>query len=219
MCSHVLRGIHRFQGLARSSPGLAALSELLLGDSSMRPTGVHSSAEDALVAVRLVKHELEHGPTPPLDPPAVKVDTVELKKLCLHRVPAKATDAEVCKLFEALPGNTKPTAIERLSGKGRTHSFHALFASVADANAAFKALVGKSSPDSLGRPQKVGVKMAVGGGIAGVCVRKMAAHGGQLYGKDPTPSTRGKRPRERSKGREGKTAEAADAPPKRHRKT
>jgi hypothetical protein len=82
------------RGLASATPSLTHLAEQLLGkqlrggsgsSSSSSSSGKqqqqpHDSVEDASAALSLVKVELERlrsdeGPTPPLPPPAVKVQT------------------------------------------------------------------------------------------------------------------------------------------------
>lgn len=68
------------RGLATATPALTHLAEQLLGRKLRGDdaNGQHDSVEDASAALALVKMELERlrtdeGPTPPLQPPAVKV--------------------------------------------------------------------------------------------------------------------------------------------------
>jgi hypothetical protein len=87
-------------------PSLALLSEQQLGKpirgrdpgtpltSSQQQQQQHDSREDASVALSLVLQELQRStPTPPLDPPEIKVDKAELAKLCVHGLPHATADS------------------------------------------------------------------------------------------------------------------------------
>lgn len=54
-------------------PSLADLSKLLLKRVLREDGAPHDCKEDAIAAVQLAKHLMQHGPTLVLDPPNVKV--------------------------------------------------------------------------------------------------------------------------------------------------
>ncbi|KAI8469105.1 MAG: hypothetical protein J3K34DRAFT_522384 [Monoraphidium minutum] len=173
------------------------------GGSGGGGEGVHDSREDAAAAMALVLHEVaaaaEGQPTPPLEPPAVKVPKSELCKLLVHSIPAAvaAPQLAVTHAF-GRAGAPPPAAV----GPGAAAGQMLLgFADPAAAEAAFAALPGARGADSLGRHQK---ELELAGG-AKVRVRKMGAHAGAVFGRDAKrdrgePAGGGKKRRDR-KGR------------------
>ncbi len=73
-------------------PSLADLSKLLLKRVLREDGAPHDCKEDAIAAVQLAKHLMQHGPTLVLDPPNVKVhlqQTFSRTLLGTSNVPAK----------------------------------------------------------------------------------------------------------------------------------
>lgn len=73
-------------------PSLADLSKLLLKRVLRKDGAPHDCKEDAIAAVQLAKHLMQHGPTLVLDPPNVKVHLQEIfssKHICTCTIPAK----------------------------------------------------------------------------------------------------------------------------------
>eukprot|EP00899_Mesostigma_viride_P021305 jgi/Mesvir1/29176/Mv13863-RA.1 len=195
----------RYDRLSAATPALADLCQLLLKTPFRAGglTSVHDVIEDASTPMRLVLREIALPPgeaTGPLAPPSDKVIKDDLNKLFIHRLPKSKANAETVAMLFPDPA---PVTVQPFSHKQQHASTYLVFASVADANAAFKRLPGHQGKDSKGRPQKVidlkrVEKMAASGQQAagdqapppgkeplnGVCVRKMACHNGAAFGED-----------------------------------
>ncbi|WIA08143.1 hypothetical protein OEZ85_007599 [Tetradesmus obliquus] len=212
-----------YEGLASATPSLTHLAEQLLGQQlrggsssssqqqQQQQQQPHDSVEDASAALSLVKAELERlrseeGPTPPLPPPANKVDKEQQSKLCVHKLPDGTTAAAVRSAFvaackkaaagaeaaaaEAAAAAVEAAAVEELGGPGSKPQLLLAFPHPGLANDAFAALPGGVFTDSMGRHSK---RLQLQGGKQ-VVVRKMACHSGFAYGKDKAQDRGVKKP-------------------------
>ncbi|CAL8460769.1 g300 [Coccomyxa elongata] len=169
-----------YRNLMTCVPSLADLSKLLLKRVLREDGAPHDCKEDAIAAVQLAKHLMQHGPTLVLDPPNVKVPKEQLCKLLVHSLPPGVAEADLCSLLPA-----SAPQVEKVEGNCTTEKKVLLvFKNPQDANQAFKELQGEQHVDSLGRAQKI-VKLNCGLGQQSlVKVRKMGAHNGMAHGRD-----------------------------------
>eukprot|EP00898_Chlorokybus_atmophyticus_P005299 jgi/Chlat1/5770/Chrsp387S05497 len=183
--------LYTYEGLVGAVPSLADLSRLLLpaevafrGFGTDNTAGPHDSVEDASTPMRLVIEELKREtPAPPLKPPPGKVDKALLSKLYIHRIPPQTSKAALVALFEPSDGEGAKLKvdIQSLDFAGKDFGTAlAVFESVEACNAVFKRLRGNQGKDSLGRHQKMSALPSTG---SIVCVRKMACHNGETFGK------------------------------------
>ncbi|KAK3245328.1 hypothetical protein CYMTET_45101 [Cymbomonas tetramitiformis] len=205
--------VYKYTGLA-ILPGLAYLAEEVLEKPIRDSSHFHSSEEDARASLHLVQHLLKIGMIPPVPPPNEKVPKELLMELFVHRLPPEATEDAVRSLFQpaadaeagagAAPIKQLNVTIKNLkveAGK-KFGTASAVFDNIADANDAFKALVGESHKDGGGRQQKkVQLMLSTGEGKPmkghNVQVRKNAGHGGMKFqpAKEPVDGAQGKRKR------------------------
>eukprot|EP00854_Cymbomonas_tetramitiformis_P002945 gene2945-3759_t len=204
--------VYKYTGLA-ILPGLAYLAEEVLEKPIRDSSHFHSSEEDARASLHLVQHLLKIGMIPPVPPPNEKhglyqpipvyadigkVPKELLMELFVHRLPPEATEDAVRSLFQpaadaeagagAAPIKQLNVTIKNLkveAGK-KFGTASAVFDNIADANDAFKALVGESHKDGGGRQQKkVQLMLSTGEGKPmkghNVQVRKNAGHGGMKF--------------------------------------
>lgn len=187
--------LFRYANLPRSTPSLAMLCETLL-DRKMRQGsgGVHDSVEDAKAALDLALWEARQPtPTYEIEAPTIRADSKDMCKLFVHRIPRGMSREVIESLFDPVDralvtsiegkflDDADAAASSQRSGAKPT-SCHVIFPSVQAANDAFKRLDGVSGTDAIGRPQKACKAVNKAGRVAAVCVRKMASHGGRVYG-------------------------------------
>ncbi|GIL50848.1 hypothetical protein Vafri_6967 [Volvox africanus] len=200
--------IFSYRNLPSCIPGLKDLARAVLGvEMRKRAGGAHDSMEDAAVAMRLVMRELQMAaPSPPLEPPQVKVPATELAKLMAHALPEGMGPVDVEQALKAALTAAGAPTFERVEVfPDKAKQVLLVFAKPSVANEGFKKLPGKMEKDSLGRYFK---EVSLGSGKR--CkVRKMACHNGMAFGSvdastKPAPKRPAKRTRstERSVGRE-----------------
>lgn len=195
--------LFRYANLPRSTPGLATLCQALLGRKMRQSSGgFHDSSEDAKAALDLVLWEARQlKPTYEIPAPSLKVDADDMRKLFVHRIP-RGTSLDLVKSIFAEEDREMISEIEgKFLGKDASDvatplrgarqvvkptSCHVLFPSIQAANDAFKRVDGTSGTDPIGRPQKACKMQNEAGLVATVCVRKMAAHNGQVFGVKDT---------------------------------
>lgn len=84
--------LFRYDGLPNCTPSLADLAATLLKlDMRSGKQRTHDMYEDAHVAMKLVLHELQHGPSTQLPAPQIKVPKEDLRKLLVHSIPVGVT--------------------------------------------------------------------------------------------------------------------------------
>lgn len=133
--------VHSWRGCPGLTPGLAALSEILLERTMRDGAGTaHDAIEDAAASLALARRQAEHGPCEPLERPQ---NAKSSHKLFVYHLPAKSTAASVAQLFSRAP--KQPTTVEdpQPASKGarsKTFTASVLFESGADADAAFDSL-------------------------------------------------------------------------------
>lgn len=74
------------RNLSNCVPSLADLSKMLLKRVLREEGSPHDCKDDAVAAVQLTKHLMQHGPTLALDPPNVKVRASLLHSCSLEDV-------------------------------------------------------------------------------------------------------------------------------------
>ena len=94
--------IYQYDGLPQATPGLAALSLGVMNNEMKREKneGHHSQVEDALTALQLAQHQLEHGEVFRLPPPDTLVNEACRKRLMIHRLPAGTLRRDVVALLK-----------------------------------------------------------------------------------------------------------------------
>lgn len=164
--------LFKYRGAEHLAPSLRDVMRQALGVTAWRQEGgPHSALEDAVAAMQAVRWLLAEGRLPPLLTRTAKVAAAKAlnitiaHKLLLHRLPCGLPSSAVQEMLRRA-GAPPLAAVEGDLSERRAAL---VFASVADADAAYDALPGTSGQDCAGRPQKQ-VVLADGHVVA---VRKM----------------------------------------------
>ena len=95
--------IYSYEGLPRATPALAQLTKMVLKRSIRTAVDSHhSQVEDALAALQLAQHQIEHGDIQMLPPPDTLVPAAARKRLLVHKFPSSTTRRDVAKMFKGL---------------------------------------------------------------------------------------------------------------------
>ncbi|GLI60667.1 hypothetical protein VaNZ11_002868, partial [Volvox africanus] len=193
--------IFSYRNLPSCIPGLKDLARAMLGvEMRKRAGGTHDSMEDAAVAMRLVMRELQMAvPSPPLEPPQVKVPATELVKLMAYALPEGMGPVEAEQALRAAFAAAGAPTFERVEViPDNSKQVFLVFAKPSVANEGFKKLPGKMEKDWLGRYYK---EVSLGSDKGQRCkVRKMACHNGMAFGSvDGSTKPAHKRPAKRTR--------------------
>eukprot|EP00850_Spirogloea_muscicola_P016716 SM000138S00023 [mRNA] locus=s138:29575:34140:- [translate_table: standard] len=126
-----------YEGLANAVPALGDLCRAVLEEPFREGSVPHDSVEDATVPMKLVLHELKHGPTASLKAPSHHVDKAELAKLYIHRVPHGVSPQVLATIFP------KDTSCHIQDALGRAQKVVSLTAEVGTKEAAVEVVVRK----------------------------------------------------------------------------
>eukprot|EP00242_Pyramimonas_sp_CCMP2087_P014025 CAMPEP_0198211550 /NCGR_PEP_ID=MMETSP1445-20131203/24446_1 /TAXON_ID=36898 /ORGANISM="Pyramimonas sp., Strain CCMP2087" /LENGTH=709 /DNA_ID=CAMNT_0043885825 /DNA_START=87 /DNA_END=2216 /DNA_ORIENTATION=+ len=149
--------LFRYQGLASCTPSLADLADRLLKCPIRTEAAIHSSREDAVAAMQLVKYALQYG-LAPVPAPSIKVAAEQLQQLFMHRLPSSVSADTIKAVFQGTDNSPVPIKVQisQVDANKKFTSATIEFENVDKANTAFKKLLchTRTSKDARGRPQK-----------------------------------------------------------------
>eukprot|EP00850_Spirogloea_muscicola_P009549 SM000054S18035 [mRNA] locus=s54:52121:57313:+ [translate_table: standard] len=179
-----------YEGLANAVPALGDLCRAVLEEPFREGSVSHDSVEDATVPMKLVLHELKHGPTATLKAPSHHVDKAELAKLYIHRVPHGVSPHILATIFP------KDTSCHIQDALGRAQKVVSLTAEAGTKEEAVEVVV-----------RKMGCHNGLAFGVDG---RKGAAFGLSQGSRQTAVAAAASKPAAPAGGHGSKSAEHAD---------